>query len=114
MKGIGLLAAGAIVAVLALGQIGCATVGEQVVPMANRDAAALTAEQTVDVMRQAGFTHEQIVEHGPRLRNTLASAGAAQVRVNGVVQALFAVDGDRLYVSARGRAAFITPLGESD
>ena len=114
MKGIGLLAAAVVVMALAMGQVGCVTAGTQVVPMANRDVAALNAEQVVDAMRQAGFTHEQIIEHGPRLRNTLASAGAAQVRVDGVVQALFAVDGDRLYVSARGRAAFITPLGESD
>lgn len=62
-------------------------------------------------MRRAGFTDGQIIRHGPAVRNSLATSGAAQVRGRQLVLAIFAVQGDRLYVSTREHGTFIMELG---
>src|ERR1035437_7714360 len=97
----------AILAVLILG--GCAADKGKVMGVANQTAlgvaiqgvTALSADDVVRVMRRAGFTHEEILNLGPDLRNTLAGQGAGEIRIDNKVQAIFAVNEDRLLVSSR-------------
>ena len=104
----------ALTIMLAMWLVGCASgpssTRPHVLSMVNRDVAALSAHDVAVCMRQAGFSDEQILEAGPTLRNALATAGSAQLRVGKHVQAIFAVDGDHLYVSSRQRGTFIHPL----
>jgi len=73
----------------------------------NGDVIALSANDIVSVMQQAGFSDEQILELGTDLRNALASSGAAQIQVGEVVEAIFAVRGNYLHVSSYHRGSFI-------
>jgi hypothetical protein len=93
-----------------LGTGGCAAIGTQVLPVNNREVAALNAEDTVRVMLRAGFSESQILQLGTDLRNELARSGAAQINVGDKVEAIFAVDSDYLYVTSRLRGSFIYDL----
>lgn len=95
---------------LALGGIGCASTGIQVVPLSNRNVLALSADDVVQVMRGAGFSDRQIMAHGTDLRNGLAQYGAVQIRVGKKLEAVFAINrdsGDCVYISTRLRGNFI-------
>jgi hypothetical protein len=63
-------------------------------------------------MRRAGFSDQEILDLGPEIRNTLASTGAAMIRIGDKVKAIFAVDGKFLHVSTRARGSFIYDLGK--
>lgn len=93
-----------------LGMGGCAHNRAQVIPVSNREVAALSAEDIVRVMLRAGFSDEQILELGTELRNELGLSGATQINVGDKVEAIFAVDGDYVYVSSRLRGSFIYDL----
>ena len=86
---------------------GCANSNPQVMALPNRHMAALNSDDIVRVMKQAGLSDEVILEHGTKLRNSLASSGAAQIRIGDKVEAIFAVDGDYLHVTSRLRGSFI-------
>ena len=73
----------------------------------NGDVLALSANDIVRVMQQAGFSNDQILELGTDLRNALASSGAAQIQVGEVVETIFAVRGNYLHVSSYHRGSFI-------
>jgi len=95
---------------LALGGIGCASTGIQVVPLSNRNVLALSADDVVQVMRGAGFSDRQIMVHGTDLRNGLSQYGAVQIRVGNKLEAVFAINrdnGDCVYISTRLRGNFI-------
>lgn len=93
-----------------LGTVGCTHNQAQVIPISNREVAALSAEDIARVMLRAGFSDKQIVELGTEMRNELARSGAAQINVGDKVEAIFAVDGDFVYVSSRLRGSFIYDL----
>lgn len=96
-----------------LGTSGCAgAAGDRgkVVPVSNHEVAALSAEDIVQVMLQAGFSDEQILEFGTDLRNDLARLGAAQINVAEKIEAIFAVNGDYVSVSTRLRGSFLYDL----
>jgi len=93
-----------------LGMVGCAHIPAQIIPVSNLDVAALSTEDIVRVMLQAGFSDEQIVEFGTDLRNELARSGAAQINVGGKVESIFAIHGDYLYVSSYLKGSFIYDL----
>ena len=98
-----------------LGAGGCASTGGagargKVVPVSNREVAARSAEDIVQVMLQAGFSDERILELGTDLRNELARSGAAQITVGEKVEAIFAVNGDHVSVSTRLRGSFLYDL----
>jgi len=84
----------------------------RVISVANQDVASLQADDVVVTMRRAGFTDQEILDLGPDVRNTLASSGAAMIRIGDKVRAIFAVDGNFLHVSTRGRGSFIYDLGK--
>lgn len=111
----GLIAVAVIGVSLALS--GCATIDrsvalteESVIPISVGDAVAVSAHDLAEAMLRAGFTREQILLDGPAVRNALATSGGAQVRSGKLVDALFAVHGDRLYVTSRLRGTFVQPL----
>ena len=82
----------------------------RIVPVSNNEVAALTADDVVMVMRRAGFSSQQILDWGTDLRNHLAKAGAANIRINDKVEAIFAVRENNVHVSTRTRGSFIYDL----
>ena len=105
-----------ILAVILFGLCGCAhdyaAIGPEtaVIALPNNHTAALTSDDIVIVMRQAGFTDEQILDLGTDLRNRLASSGAAQIRLKKKIQAIFALQEGYLHVASRLRGSFIYDL----
>jgi len=61
-------------------------------------------------MRRAGFSDEQILELGTQLRNALFLSGAVQIKQGNIVEAIFAINDNKVYVSARLRGNFIYNL----
>lgn len=100
-----------LLALLALGVVGCArTGGIQVIPLSNREVLALSADDIVRVMRRAGFSDRQILEYGTDVRNALAQNGAAQIKIYNTIEAIFAINrdhGDCVYINTRLRGHFI-------
>lgn len=94
---------------LAFGLTGCGyqNTGLQFIPVSNREVLALNADDVVQIMRRAGFSDNQIMQYGTDLRNGLAQSGAVEVRINKKVEAIFAVNGDSIYISTRLRGNFI-------
>jgi hypothetical protein len=100
----------ALLALLALGVVGCGYTGIQVIPLSNRHILALSADDVVQVMRGAAFSDRQILAYGTDLRNGLAQYGAVQIKVNKKLEAVFAINldrGDCVYISTRLRGNFI-------
>jgi hypothetical protein len=97
---------------LVLNVAGCANngTGARVVALANRDVAALTADDIACVMRRAGFSDAQVIDLGTDLRNSLASTGAAKIIIGDKVEAILALDGDYLHAASRRRGSFIYEL----
>lgn len=105
-----------LLALLTLGMIGCArrATGIRIIPLSSSSVLTLSADDLVEVMRRAGFSDEQILEHGPDVHDGLAQSGAVQVRVSNRVEAVFAINRDRgdcVYISTRLRGNFIYNVG---
>ena len=94
---------------LSLGIAGCTHSGRgiQVVPISSQYVLDLSANDVVQVMRRAGFSDMQIWEYGTQLRDGLARSGAVQIRINGRVEAIFAINGSDVYISTGTRGYFI-------
>jgi hypothetical protein len=94
---------------LAFGLTGCAyqNTGIQIIPVSNREVLALNADDVVQIMRRSGFSDNQIMQYGTDMRNGLAQSGAVEIRINKKVEAVFAVNGDSIYISTRLRGNFI-------
>ena len=96
---------------------GCAGPAYEVLPagsaatsLGNADAAELTADDVVAVMRRAGFADEHILEFGTDMRNAIAQTGGARIRLGEHVEAVFAVSGNYLYASSYRRGSFTYDL----
>ena len=101
----------------ALALSGCATIDrsialtqQSVTPITAGEATGISAHDLAEAMLRAGFSREEILREGPAVRNALATSGGAQLREGNLVEALFAVHGDRLYVTSRTRGTFVQPL----
>jgi hypothetical protein len=81
--------------------------GIEVEPLNSQSVLSLSADNVVDIMRAAGFSDEQIVEHGTAVRDGLARSGAVRIFVNGRVEAIFAVKDQDIYISTELRGLFI-------
>jgi len=96
-----------VVVFLFLGVVGCVSTRSgkstrfQVIPVSSQDVAALSSDDVVRVMRRAGFSDGQILEHGTDLYDALSQSGAAQVRTRRGLRAVFAINGDSVYISSR-------------
>lgn len=75
------------------------------------EAAEVSAADLAQAMVRAGFSREEILKHGPAVRNSLATSGGAQVRDGKVIGALFSIHAGQLYVTSRTRGTFVQPLG---
>jgi hypothetical protein len=95
--------------VLALSLAGCAYTpgGIRVEQLNSRSVLELSADNVVDIMRAAGFTDDQIIEHGTEVRDGLAQTGAVQIHVNRRVEAVFAAKDQDVYISTQLRGLFI-------
>jgi len=103
----GVIIVSLLLALLAFGVVSCAQRGIQVVPLNNRNVLTLSSDDIVRVMRQAGFSDNQILEYGTDLHDALAHSGAAQIRIHKRLEAVFAINGDAVYISTRLRGNFI-------
>jgi hypothetical protein len=83
----------------------------RIVPQSNREVADLSPDDTVRIMRQVGFTDEQILELGTDLHQALLVSGAARVLYREEMRAIIAVNGTQVYISAAPRGNFIYDLG---
>ena len=106
------LGAGLALLTLAAALGGCTPPQTRVISLTSRDIAPLQADDIVVTMRRGGFSDQEILDLGPDVRNTLASSGAAMIRIGDKVAAIFAVDGNFLHVSTRRRGSFIYDLGK--
>ena len=85
--------------------LGCQTT--RIAPFAGEDRTGLVADDVVLMMRQAGFEDEDIIAYGTELRNALASHGAARLEKDDVVQAIFVIKKEGVYVTTRSGKNFI-------
>jgi len=107
ISGSGVIIVSLLLALLAFGVVGCAQKGFEVIPLNHQEVLTLSSDDVVRVMRRAGFSDNQILEYGTELHYSLSRSGAAQVKINKRLQAVFAINGDSVYISTRLRGNFI-------
>ena len=115
-SGTGRLTATLTLLLLTLGMVGCArrATGIQIVPLGSNSVLELSPDDLIEVMRRAGFSDEQILEHGPDVYDGLANSGAVQVRAGNRVEVVIAINRDRgdcVYISSATRGNFIYNVG---
>ena len=96
--------------IMVLSLTGCTSYmnsGIVVEPLNSQNVLNLSADNVVDIMRAAGFSDEQIIQHGTAVRDGLAQAGAVRIFVNKRVEAIFAVKDQDIYISTELRGLFI-------
>jgi hypothetical protein len=76
-------------------------------PLNNKSTIMLSADNIVKMMRQVGFTDEQILKLGSRMHDGLLLSGAVQLEIGNEVQAIFAVNDNYIYIATRMRGTFI-------
>jgi hypothetical protein len=99
---------------LAFGLSGCTgNRGFEIFPLNNQNVLTLSSDNIVRVMRRAGFTDNQILQHGEDLYLALAQYGAAQIKIRRRLEAVFAINGDAVYISSRvtGNSIYNTKTG---
>ena len=107
ISGSGVIIVSLLLALLTFGVVSCAQRGFEVVPLGHQEVLTLSSDDIVRVMRRAGFSDNQILEYGTDLHDALARSGAAQIKINKTLQAVFAINGDSVYISTRLRGNFI-------
>jgi len=107
ISGGGVIIVSLLLVLLTFGVVSCAQRGFEVVPLSYQEVLALSSDDVVRVMRRAGFSDNQILEYGTDLHDALARSGAAQIKIDKTLQAVFAINGDSVYISTRLRGNFI-------
>ncbi len=107
ISGSGMIIVSLLMALLAFGVVSCAQRGFEVIPLNHQEVLTLSSDEIVRVMRQAGFSDNQILEYGTDLHDALSRSGAAQIKISKKLQAVFAINGDSVYISTRLRGNFI-------
>jgi hypothetical protein len=107
ISGSGAIIVSLLLALLAFGVVSCAQRGFEVIPLNHQEVLTLSSDDIVRVMRRAGFSDNQILEYGTDLHDALSRSGAAQIKINNKLQAVFAINGDSVYISTRLRGNFI-------
>ncbi len=98
---------------LSLGVIGCMhpdgsdSMTFQVIPVGSRDVADLSSDDVVRIMRRSGFSDDQILELGTKVRNSLLSSGAVEIKRGRIIEAIFAVNDKNVFITTRLRGNFI-------
>jgi len=70
----------------------------------------ISARSLAAAMLQAGFSSDEVLEYGPRVRNAIGSSGGAQINKGKYADAIFSVQDSNLYVSSRDGGTFIRDL----
>jgi len=107
ISGSGVIIVSLLLALLAFGVVSCAQKGFEVIPLSYQEVLTLSSDDIVRVMRRAGFSDNQILEYGTELHDALSRSGAAQIKMSKKLQAVFAINGDSVYISTRLRGNFI-------
>ncbi len=81
-----------------------------VVPITGGQTAQVSADDIVIAMGRSGFTREEILEHGPAIRNALSTRGGAEVRRDGRVTAVLSVMDGALYVVSQRGGTYVHEL----
>ena len=81
-----------------------------VTPITVGESADVSALDLARAMVQAGFTREEILAHGPAVRNSLATSGAAQITDGESVVALMSIMDGSLYLISRTRGTLVYEL----
>jgi hypothetical protein len=89
------------------GVLGGSSTRFKVIPVSSRDVATLNSDDVVRVMRRAGFSDEQILELGTQVRNALLQSGAVEIKRGRMIEAIFAVNNNKVFITARLRGNFI-------
>ncbi len=104
----GVIVASLLLTLLAFGVVSCAAHrGLEILPLRNQNVLTLSSDDIVRVMRRAGFSDNQILGYGTELHSALAHSGAAQIKIRRNLEAVFAINGDAVYISTRLRGNFI-------
>ncbi len=107
ITGSGVIIVSLLLTLLAFGVVSCAQRGFEVIPLNHQEVLTLSSDDIVRVMRRAGFSDNQILAHGTDLHDALSRSGAAQIKMSKKLQAVFAINGDSVYISTRLRGNFI-------
>ena len=107
ISGSGVIIVSLLLALLAFGVVSCAQRGFEVIPLSYQEVLTLSSDDIVRVMRRAGFSDNQILEYGTELHDALSRSGAAQIKMSKKLQAVFAINGDSVYISTLLRGNFI-------
>lgn len=78
-----------------------------VVATGGRETVQVPARDLAETMARTGFTRQEILDHGPAIRNALAVQGGAEFRRDGAVAALFSVMDGSLYVVSRRGGTYV-------
>jgi hypothetical protein len=101
LKNFDMICTSFLLTLLALGLSGCmGRSGFEIFPLNNQNVLALNSDDIVRVMRRAGFSDNQILQHGEDLHNALSQYGAAQIKISRKLVAVFAINGDAVYISS--------------
>jgi hypothetical protein len=95
----------------ACGQANMTGAGRAVVPITASETARLSARDVFVAMSRTGFSRQDILDHGPALRNALSMKGGAEVRRDGRVAAIFSIMDGNLYVVSRRGGSYVQELG---
>jgi len=79
----------------------------RIVPKENRDVAELTADDIVRIMRQVGFSDEQVLDLGMDLHDAILSSGAAMVYDGDRAEMILRVNREYLMVRSREQGSMI-------
>jgi hypothetical protein len=83
----------------------------RIVPQSNREVADLSPDDIVSIMRQIGFTDDQILELGTDMHDALMVSGGARVLYKEQTEALLAINGAQVYIRSNARGNLVYDLG---
>lgn len=90
---------GMIVTLLLLMSLGgCLGSKINIVPGNGAEVMTLRPDEVVTIMKRAGYSDNQIYDHGFEVHEALARVGEAIIEVNGKKETRFLIQGDQVYV----------------
>ena len=85
-----------------------------ILPVTAGDAMDVPAPILAEAMLRAGYDREYVPRHGATVHRALATSGGAQLREGKIVEAMFAIQAEQLYVISRTRGTFVMEVGDND
>lgn len=78
-----------------------------VAPITVGDTARVSAHDMALALLRAGFTAQEVLDHGPGIRNALSTRGGVQVRREGNVFAVISVLDNELYIVSQSGGTYV-------